>query len=100
VASLVILYGHPNDPGAFEDYYTHTHIPYAAEHMPGVRGAENLPVTGTPDGSPPPYYRISQLRYDSLDDLHAGITSEPGQAVLADVENFATGGATVLITAE
>jgi hypothetical protein len=27
MASLVILYGQPSDPGAFEDYYTHHHIP-------------------------------------------------------------------------
>jgi uncharacterized protein (TIGR02118 family) len=100
MASLVILYGHPSDPAVFEDYYTHRHIPYAAAHMPGVRDAENLRVAATADGSRPPYYRISQLRYDSLEELQAGITSEQGKAVLADLDNFATGGTTVLISDE
>ena len=39
VAKLVILYGHPADPAAFEDYYANHHIPYAGKHMPNVRGA-------------------------------------------------------------
>lgn len=97
MAKLVILYGHPRDPAAFEDYYANRHIPYASEHMPGVTGAENLRITGTPDGGRPPYYRISQLTYDSMHDLRDGIASADGTAVLADLANFATGGATVLL---
>lgn len=68
--------------------------------MPGVRGAENLRITGTPQGDRPPYYRISLLIYDNLDGLHAGLASGDGAAVLADLANFATGGATVLIAEE
>ena len=45
---LIILYGPPDDPAAFEDYYSARHIPYASEHMPGATGAENLRVVGTP----------------------------------------------------
>jgi len=40
------------------------------------------------------------VSYDSVEELNAGISSEPGQAVLADLHNFATGGATVLICEE
>ena len=65
--------------------------------MPGVTGAENLRVAGTPDGAAPPYYRISQLTYDSMDDLRTGLASADGQATIADLANFATGGATLLI---
>lgn len=100
MAKLIILYGHPEDPVAFEQYYTERHLPFAAEHMPQVRDAENLRATGTPDGAAAPYYRISQLTYDSLDELHAGIASDEGRAVLADLDNFATGGATVIVTEE
>jgi len=97
VPKLIILYGQPADPAAFEDYYANRHIPYATAHMPGVTGAENLRVFGTPDDDRPPYYRISQLAYASMDDLRAGITSDDGKAVIADLANFATGGATLLI---
>lgn len=94
---LIILYGHPVDPAAFEDYYATRHIPYATERMPRVTGAENLRIVGTPDGDPPPYHRISQLAYTSMDDLRAGIASDDGRAVIADLANLATGGATLLI---
>ena len=94
---LIILYGPPSDPAAFEDYYARRHIPYASEHMQGVTGVLNLRITGTPDGTAPPYYRISQLTYDTMEDLRAGIASADGKAVIADLANFATGGATLLI---
>lgn len=100
MAKLVILYCHPKDPAAFEDYYTHRHIPYATENMPNVIDAENLRVTRAPDTDTPPFYRVSWLAYADLSDLQAGITSEAGQAVLGDLENFATGGATILICDE
>ncbi len=49
---LVILYGHPEDPAAFEVYYANRHIPYATEQMPNVTGAENLRVAGAPGAGP------------------------------------------------
>lgn len=97
MAKLIILYGHPIDPGAFEDYYAHQHLPYAGEHMPHVRGADNQRIVGMPDGSAAPYYRVSVLSYDSPDELLAAISSEGGQRVLADLDNFATGGVTLLL---
>jgi uncharacterized protein (TIGR02118 family) len=100
MAKLVILYGQPKDAAAFEDYYANRHIPYATESMPNVIDAENLRVTGAPDAQAPPYYRVSWLAYASLSDLQAGISSEAGRAVLGDLENFATGGATILACEE
>lgn len=100
MAKLVIVYHHPDDPDTFEDYYANQHLPFAGEHMSGVQDAENLKVAGTPDGTPAPYYRISQLTYASMDDLRTAIASADGRAVLADLDNFATGGSTVLLTEE
>lgn len=97
VVKLVILYRHPDDPAAFEDYYVNQHIPYAAKHMPNVRAAENLRVIATHAGVPVPYYRIAQLTYDSIDDLNHGLASDGGRSTLADLGNFATGGAILLI---
>ena len=100
MAKLVILYGHPVDTAAFEDYYANRHIPYAAKHMPNVRSAENMRVISTADGGLAPYYRVSQLSYDNVEDLRAGIASEDGRSTIADLASFATGGATLLITDE
>jgi len=100
MAKLVILYGHPADTAAFEDYYANRHIPYAAKHMPNVRSAENMRVVSTADGGPAPYYRVSQLSYDNVEDLRTGIASEDGRSTIADLASFATGGAILLITDE
>ena len=88
------------DSAAFEDYYANRHIPYASKHMPNVRNAENMRLPSAADGSRAPYYRISQLTYDSIRDLQAGIASEDGKSTIADLANFATGGATLLIADE
>lgn len=105
MAKLVVLYGHPRDPAAFEEYYAKRHLPFASENMPRVTDAENLKILGSvPDSNEDdheaPYYRISQMTYDNVEDLRAGISSQQGTSVLADLENFATGGATVLIADE
>lgn len=68
--------------------------------MPGVRGAENMRVISASDGAPAPYYRLSQLSYDSVEDLRAGIATDDGKSTIADLDNFATGGATLLIVEE
>ena len=57
-------------------------------------------VISASDGSPAPYYRVSQLSYDSVDELRAGIASEDGRSTIADLANLATGGATLLIAEE
>jgi uncharacterized protein (TIGR02118 family) len=54
-------------------------------------------VLGTPDGQPAPYYRIAELWFDSPEATQQSIGSPEGQATVADIPTFATGGATVLI---
>ena len=100
MAKLMILYGHPEDPAAFEDYYAKRHIPYASKHMPNVRGAHNMRVISASGGGPSPFYRVSQMTYESVDDLRAEIASTDGQSTIADLTNFATGGAALLILEE
>ena len=82
---------------AFERYYATIHIPHAEKHMPNVRGAQNARVVGTPDGGGAAYYRISHLDYDDLAALREGIGSKDGRSTIADLANFATGGASLLV---
>jgi uncharacterized protein (TIGR02118 family) len=96
VVKIVVLYGPPSDPSAFEAHYANTHLPLAAK-MPNVRRFEASRVIGTPDGSPPPYYRLAEIWFDNQEDLQASTSSPEGQATVTDIGNFATGGATVLI---
>lgn len=98
MATLLILYNRPEDPAAFERYYAERHLPWASETMPGVIGAELRRIERTPDGRPPPYYRSAEMTWPDRASLDAALASTAGQTVLADTENFATGGAVMLIT--
>ena len=93
---ITVLYGHPDDPAAFERHYNDVHIPLV-NAMPNLRRFEKALVVATTDGSAPPYYRVAELYFDSEEDLHASRATPEGRAPGEDVPNYATGGATVLI---
>jgi uncharacterized protein (TIGR02118 family) len=97
MVKVSVLYGPPTDAAAFEDHYASTHLPLAAK-MPNVKRFEASKVVGTPDGSDAPYYRIAELLFESQEDLQASMGSAEGQATVADIPKFATGGATVVIS--
>jgi len=98
MAKRQLLCGHPVDADACERYYRETHKPLAAANLKRVRRIETERVVGAPGGGESPFYRIAALYYDSAEDLQAGMESLPGQAVAADWANFATGGASLLIS--
>jgi uncharacterized protein (TIGR02118 family) len=96
MVKLMVCYGTPEDPAAFDAYYAETHAPLA-EQLPGLRRFEWGKVLGAPDGSAPPYYFVAELSFDDAEALQAGMASPEGLAAGADVANFATGGATLMI---
>jgi uncharacterized protein (TIGR02118 family) len=96
MVKVTVLYGPPADAAAFEDHYASTHLPLAAK-LPNVQRFEASRVVGTPDGSEPPYYRMAEVWFASQEDLQASLGSAEGQATVADIGTFATGGAKVVI---
>jgi uncharacterized protein (TIGR02118 family) len=98
MVKITVLYGAPDDPEAFDAYYSGHHRALV-DKMPNLRRFEAAHVVGTPDGSPPPYYLVAELWFDSAEEMQASLATPEGQAPGADVPNFATGGATVLIAA-
>lgn len=95
MVKLLVLYGHPRDPEAFDRYYQEAHIPIA-RRMKGLRKWTIGKALGTPDGTPPPYYYVAELYMDSREEFEALLASPEGQAAVADVPNYATGGVTFL----
>jgi uncharacterized protein (TIGR02118 family) len=95
---LTVLYGHPDDPAAFEQHFNAVHVPLV-QKMPNLRRFEKALVAATRDGTPPPYYRVVELYFDSEEELQASWATPEGRAPGEDVPNYATGGATVLIAA-
>ena len=52
------------------------------------------------DDQPPAYYMIVSLHAESRERIEAILATPAGQAAVADVANFATGGATFMYDSE
>lgn len=90
---LTVLYGHPADPAEFDRYYRDVHLPLARK-MQGLAGWTIGKCESVAPDQRPPYYLIVGLYAESRAALEAVLNSPEGQAAVADVPNFATGGAT------
>jgi uncharacterized protein (TIGR02118 family) len=89
---LLVSYGQPQDPAAFDDYYRDTHTPLALR-QPGV-----LRLTfGHPrslDPAQPAPYLVAELDFESQQAMNETLASPEGRAAGEDLANFATGGVT------
>ena len=94
---LLILYGRPKDPIAFDRYYQEAHIPIA-KRMKGLKKWTIGKVIGTPDGQASPFYYVADLYMESRKEFEQLLASPEGQAAVADVPNYATGGVTFIYT--
>ena len=97
MAKLTVLYGHPTDSTSFDEYYADHHLPLV-EKIPNLRQFEAGKVIATPDGSERPYYLIAELWFESVEQLQSSMSSSEGRAAAEDLQNFATGGATLFIS--
>ncbi|MGY1746026.1 EthD family reductase [Blastococcus sp. SYSU D00695] len=89
---LMIQYGRPTDPAAFDRHYREVHVPLARQ-IPGlVRFEIGNPQSLSGEEGP---YLVAALDFDSVEAFGAGMQSAEGAAAAGDVANFATGGATM-----
>jgi uncharacterized protein (TIGR02118 family) len=96
MARLVVMYKTPTDAGAFDKYYRETHIPLAKK-IPGLRKYElSRGPVATPAGASG-FHLIAILHFDDIAALQAGLGSAEGRAAGADVRNFASGGADMIM---
>jgi len=65
--------------------------------MKGLQRLEMTRFSGAPDGGKPAFYRMAELYFASQAEMEKSLRSAEGQATVADIQNFATGGVTVLI---
>src|SRR6266566_9679922 len=100
-AKLVVLYPYPLDVDVFERVYTEEHAPMVNEkNMKGITKFIATKVVGTADGSAPPFYRIAELHFPSLEALQASAASAPAQKAVAHAVSISTGGKPVFLVAE
>lgn len=92
---LTALYNHPADAAAFDKHYDGVHAPLA-NTLPGLlRYTVSRPATGA-DGARPDYHLVAVLEFEDEAAFGAGMGSEQGRAAVADLENFAGAGVTML----
>lgn len=91
---IIVVYGKPADPAAFDKHYAEVHVPLV-NRMPHLKSFSysNGPVQCS-DAEKTPHL-VAFLNYDSDADLGASLDSPEGKAAVADVANFASGGVTI-----
>lgn len=79
---LVGLWTQPADVDAFEREYLGSHVP----KLESLRGNESVQTARCIDG---PFFRLTEVRFKSLDDIHAALDDPSGQQILADANALA-----------
>lgn len=87
---FMVLYGHPPNPAEFEKYYLDVHMPLVAA-MKGANRMEAARCLPQADGSPPAFYRIFEMWFDSPEQMAAVFATPEGMKVRADLPNFTAG---------
>ena len=91
---LLVLYPPSTDPDHFRSYYEDMHLPLVAK-QPGLRAYRYSFDVAAAEGESP-YLCVFEADFDDAAALSAAQESTEGQAVRADVPNYATGGVVVL----
>jgi uncharacterized protein (TIGR02118 family) len=96
-AKIFAVYQQPADPAAFDRYYFGKHIPLA-KTIPGllsyeVTRGDVLGMQGK-HGT----YLIATLEFESVQSIAAAMSSPQGQAVAADLANFASAGVDIMFS--
>jgi uncharacterized protein (TIGR02118 family) len=100
-AKIVVLYPYPQDVNVFERAYTEEHVPMVNENnLKGITKFVATKVLGTPDGSPPPYYRMAELHFPSLKTLQECASSSGAQEAVAHAVSISSGGKPLILVAE
>lgn len=87
---LTVLYLPPADEAHFRDHYVSNHLPLVAK-LPGlVQSQYSFDVASL--GGEPRYFAVFHADFESAEAMAAALGSEEGEAVAADVPNYATGG--------
>ena len=96
---LVVMYPRPTDIDAFEKVYQNEHVPLAVEKLQGKTKMVATKVVGAPQGTPP-YYRVAEVHFPSMEALQACAASAGGQEAINHAFKISSGGPPVVMVAE
>lgn len=96
---LSVIYPRPKDIAAFEKLYQEEHIPMAVEKLAGKTKAVTTKVLASPQGTPP-FYRIAEIHFPSMQALQACAASPGGKETLAHAASISSGGPPIILIGE
>jgi uncharacterized protein (TIGR02118 family) len=96
---LVVIYPRPRDFDVFEKIYQEEHVPLAAARLSGKTKIVATKILGSPQGTPP-FYRIAEVHFPSMQALEACAASEGCEEVLAHAVKISSGGPPIFFVAE
>jgi uncharacterized protein (TIGR02118 family) len=96
---VVIIYPRPHDEQAFEKVYLAEHVPMVESQLKGLTRLVLTKVTGSPQGKIAAY-RIAEVYFSSMNDLHNCMESDPGKQVIAHAQSISTGGQPIILFCE
>lgn len=97
---FMVIYPQPQDVATFEKLYQEEHVPMAVEKLLGKTKFVATKIAASPDGGTPPFYRIAEVHFPSLETLQACAQSEGGQETLAHAVKISSGGSPIFLIAE
>jgi uncharacterized protein (TIGR02118 family) len=94
MVKLLILFGIPEDGGAFNQHFDQIHRGLLLA-LPNVQGLEVNRVFGAAIGDSP-YCNIVEIQFADKQRMQDSLSTDAGLALARDFANFATGGTTLL----
>ena len=96
---LVVIYPRPKDVDVFEKIYQQEHVPLAVAKLGGKTKIVAAKILASPQGIPP-FYRIVEVYFPSMQALEACAASEGGKEALAHAVKISSGGPPIFLIAE
>jgi uncharacterized protein (TIGR02118 family) len=96
---LIVIYPRPKDIESFERVYKNEHVPMAVEKLGGKTKIVASKIVGSPQGTPP-FHRIAEIHFPSMEALQACAASEGGKQTIANAVAISSGGAPIFLVAE
>src|SRR5215831_21360429 len=96
---LVVIYPRPKDVDAFEKVYRNEHVPLAIAKLATKTKIVATKVLSSPQGVPP-FYRIAEVHFPSVEALEACAASEGGKETIEHAVKISTGGTPTIFAAE
>jgi uncharacterized protein (TIGR02118 family) len=98
-AKLIVAYPPPTDTEAFEKVYHEEHVPLAIRNLQGMTKIVATKIMTSPQGAPP-FHRVAEVHFPSIQALQHCASSEGGKATLENAMKISSGGPPVIMVAE